>query len=84
MASQPPGLFNSHFFLTYFSFSLDFFSFKLAVIQLGVEAFLCQQLPVFALLHNVAVIHHQDPIRVADGGQAMGDDKASAALHQTV
>ncbi len=39
---------------------------------------------MLALLHDVAVVHHQDQVGVADGGQAMGDDEAGAALHQGV
>jgi hypothetical protein len=54
---------------------------ELAVVQFGIETVASQQFLVFALLHNVAVIHHQDPIRVADGGEAMGDDEAGAALY---
>ena len=35
-----------------------------------------------ALLHDVAVLHHQDEVGVLDGGEPVGDDKAGAALHQ--
>ena len=36
-----------------------------------------------ALLHNVSVVHNKNQIRIADGGKAVGDDKACAAFHQT-
>ena len=49
-------------FMKYFLLRLNFFAFKLAVVEFGVEAFLCQQLLVLALFHDVAVLHHQDPI----------------------
>ena len=34
-----------------------------------------------ALLHDVAILHHKDDIGLTDGGQAVGHDKAGAALH---
>ena len=37
-----------------------------------------------ALLDDVAVLHHQNDVRLADGREAMGDNKARAALHQAV
>ena len=42
--------------------------FELAIVQLGIEPVARQQLLVLALLHDVALIHHQDQVRVADGG----------------
>ncbi len=37
-----------------------------------------------ALLDNVAFVHHQDQISVADGGQTVGDNERGATLHQVV
>ncbi len=54
---------------------------ELAVIKLRIEPALLQQLLVAALLYNVPVPHHQDYIRVPDGGKPMGYNKAGAALH---
>ena len=42
--------------------------FKLAVVEVGVEAAGFQQLIVGALLHDVAVPHHEDEVGVLDGG----------------
>ena len=42
------------------------------------------ELIVAALLDDVAVLHHQDGVGVADRGQAVGDDEARAALAQRV
>lgn len=39
---------------------------------------------MLALLHNIAVFQHQDHIRVADGGQAVDDDKGRASRQQLV
>ena len=36
-----------------------------------------------ALLHDLAVLHHQDDVRLPDGGQPVGHDEAGAALHHT-
>ena len=54
---------------------------KLTVIQFGVEPALLQQALVISLLHDVAVPHDQNGIRVPDGGQPVGHDEAGAALH---
>ena len=35
-----------------------------------------------ALFDDVAVIHDEDVLRMADGGEPMGDDKARPSLHQ--
>ena len=34
-----------------------------------------------ALLHNVAVLHHKNHVRLADGGKAVRHNKAGTALH---
>ena len=39
---------------------------------------------MIALLDDMAVLHYQDGIRTADGGQTMGHDKGRAALHHLV
>src|SRR5690348_125807 len=42
------------------------------------------QFIVAALLDDPAVLHHQDPVRVGDRAEAVGDDEARAAGHQRV
>lgn len=37
---------------------------------------------MLAFLDDIAFVEDQDPVRVADGRQPVGDDKARAALHQ--
>ena len=37
-----------------------------------------------ALFDDVAVLHNQDDIRIADGGKAMGNNETCSALHQLV
>ena len=54
---------------------------KLTVIQLRIEAVLLQQLVVFALFDDMAALHDEDDIRLADGRQAMRDDEARAPPH---
>ena len=34
------------------------------------------------LLHDLSVLHHQDQVGAADGGQPVGDDEAGLILHQ--
>jgi hypothetical protein len=36
-----------------------------------------------ALLHDRAVVHHQDQFRVTDGREAVRDDEAGATLHES-
>lgn len=57
---------------------------KLAVVQVGVKAFLFQQFPVGSLFHNVSLIHHHDAIRFLDGAQPVRYDKAGPTLHHFV
>ena len=45
----------------------------LQLMQMTVEAILRQQCPVTALLHDLALVHHQNPVGLDDSGQAMGD-----------
>src|SRR5262245_35028961 len=49
---------------------------ELAVVEVGVEAARRQQLLVRALFDDGAVIHDQYPVGVANGREAVGDDKA--------
>ncbi len=57
---------------------------ELAAIQGVVEAALGQQLLVAALLDDLAVAHHQNQVRIADGAQPVGHHKAGAALHELI
>ena len=59
-------------------------SHKLRIVQRGVEPAPGHQLVVIALLGDLSVLQHQNEIRVLNGGQAVGDDEAGAALHQPV
>ena len=47
-----------------------------------VEAALVEEGLVRALLDDLAVVDDDDVVRVADGAQAVGDDKGGAAFHQ--
>jgi hypothetical protein len=40
---------------------------ELAVVKLSIETVAFQQFLVFALLDDISFVHHQDPIRIADG-----------------
>ena len=66
----------------YLGLGLNLCPFELAVVEFGVDAFLCQQFLVLTLFHDAPVLHHQDPVSLPDGGEAVGDDEASAAFHQ--
>ena len=57
---------------------------KLAVVKICVEAFLCKQLFMAALLDNVTILHNQDQICIPDGGKSVSDDKAGSAFHQVI
>src|SRR5215469_4946649 len=65
-----------------YRFLLESASCKLAVIQVGIEAILRQQLLVSPLLDDRAMIHHQDQIRVPNGGEPVSNYKARPASHQ--
>ncbi len=64
-----------------FAFGSGLHALELAVVELGVEAALRQQFVVIALLDDAAVLHNEDDVGLADGGQAVGHDEARAALH---
>ena len=57
---------------------------ELAVVQIGVEAACFEQFAVRALLDDVAVAHDEDTVGIADGAQAVRDDKARAAAHEVI
>ena len=57
---------------------------ELRAVQIRIEPVLRQQLIVRTLLDDVAVLHDQDHIRIADGGKAVRNDKAGPALHQMI
>ncbi|MNL80850.1 hypothetical protein D3C87_2078060 [compost metagenome] len=40
---------------------------KLAVVQIGIESALLQQLDMRTFFNNTALVHHQNEIGVADG-----------------
>jgi hypothetical protein len=61
---------------------LTFDNFKLAVVQIGVKAIGRQQGFMAALFNDIAFVHHQDQVGIADGGKAVGDDETGAVLHQ--
>ena len=52
----------------------------LSAAHRSVLAVLRHQLPMSALLCNPAALDQNDDIRVADGGQAVGDDERGASL----
>src|ERR1700733_934218 len=55
---------------------------RLAADQPGVEAVLLEQGGMGSLLHRPAVLHDDDQIGIAHGGQSMGDNDRGAALAQ--
>src|SRR5947209_3886491 len=57
-------------------------SLELAPVEVGVDAALCQQLLVAALLDDLPVVHDQDRVGVADGREPVCDYEAGAALAQ--
>jgi len=65
-------------------YGLNLRGLELAVVELGVEAAAGQQILVLALFDDVAVVHHHNQVRVADGGQTVRDDETGAILHQLV
>ena len=51
-------------------------------VELGVVAVLCQQFGVGAHLADALAVDVGDEIRIADGGQAVGDDEGGASHRQ--
>src|SRR5512135_1946423 len=56
--------------------------FELAHVEVMEKSFGVHQLLVSTLLDDFAVVDDDDIIRIADGGEAVRDDEAGAALHQ--
>ena len=56
---------------------------KLAVVKRRVESAEFQKFPVVSLLDDIAVLHDENDIGFADGGEAVGDNETGSALHQT-
>ena len=57
-------------------------SLELAHIEVVIEALLGKQLVVCPPFVDLTVVDHQDLVCLADGAQAVGDDKAGPSLHQ--
>ena len=55
---------------------------ELAVVQPGVKAILGHEAVVVPLLHDVSVPHHQDHIRLPDGGQPVGHDEVRVSMEE--
>ena len=62
--------------------NLDRQSFELTHIEMMEKSFCFQQLLVRALLDDLAIVDDDDLVRIADRGQAMGNDETGAAFHQ--
>ena len=56
----------------------------LQLVQLVVQAALCQQFLMGAFLPDLALVHDDDLVAVLDGGQAVCHDDGGTALHQLV
>src|SRR5664280_945034 len=55
---------------------------ELAVVEVGVESVLCEQLLMGALFNDRTVVHDKDVVCVSDGRETVGDDEAGPAGHQ--
>ena len=55
---------------------------KLLAAEMIVVSLLIKKFLMFALLDDLPVADHKDQIRVADGGQAVGDNKGSTAMEK--
>ena len=53
-------------------------------VELLVEAAPQQQFRLRALLHQLALVQHEDQVGVVQGGEAVGDHEGGAAHHQPV
>ena len=56
---------------------------ELTIIQLGVEALLCQQLLAGTALDDASISHHQDEVGVLDGRQPMGEEAGDTSSSET-
>ena len=54
--------------------------FKLAHIQVVIEALLCHQLLCISFFYNASIVDDEDAIRLLDSGKSVGDDEGSSAL----
>ena len=74
--------------VTFFPYSLKVFCLlffqksrlELNGIKIIIEAAFFHKRLVIALFDNVAVLHHEDDVRLAYGGQSVSHDKGSSAL----
>ena len=53
---------------------------ELTAIKFSVESVLGQQGVVIALLDDLTVLHDENNVRFANGGEPVGDNKAGASL----
>ena len=56
----------------------------LHINKLPVKAVLCDQLLVVSSFHDPASLQYDDLVRVADGGETVGDHDARAVLHHVI
>ena len=66
----------------FYDFSLIFS--QITGVELVILALLGDQLVVAAALNDAALLQNHDAVCIADGRQAVGNDKAGAAIHQAV
>ena len=66
----------------FYDFSLIFS--QITGVELVILALLGDQLVVAAALDDAALLQNHDAVCIADGRQAVGNDKAGAAIHQAV
>ena len=59
----------------------DLFADGVAGIELVIPALFRNQLVVGSPLDDAALFQHHDAVCIADGGQAVRNDKAGAAVH---
>src|SRR5450756_1792285 len=55
---------------------------ELAVVEVGVESVLCEQLLVAALFDDRTMVHDKDVVRISDGRETVGNDETGPAGHQ--
>ena len=51
-------------------------------VKFGVRAVFGEQSAVCPLLHDLPLFQNEDPMRVTNGGKAVGDDKTGASLEK--
>src|SRR5262249_25687616 len=57
---------------------------ELELVEATVHALARHELVVRAVLRETAAVEHEDPVRVTDGGETVGDDEGGAAREQAV